>query len=47
MIKDCDGAEIPKEDWPAAEELVREGYIQLCCAHGPQKMWKRGILKPS
>ena len=47
MIKDCDGAEIHKDDWPILDELRNEGYILVGGARGPGNAFKRATLKPS
>lgn len=44
IIRECDGAEIPKGSWPEAEELVTAGLIELSGARGPGRLWKRGVL---
>lgn len=43
-ITDCDGAEVPREDWPLAEELVKDGKITLGNARGPGRDWRRAEL---
>lgn len=44
MIVDCDGAEIHRDEWPAAERLVKSGHITLGEARGPGKAFRRARL---
>ena len=41
IIKKCDGAEVPRDSWPVAEQLRAAGLITLSAARGPNKYWKR------
>lgn len=44
MVVECDGAEIPRDLWPLAEELVNDGKITLGNARGPGRDWRRAEL---
>lgn len=46
-IKDLDGMEIPREQWPLAEVLVARGLITLGGARGPMDSgWRRAVAVP-
>ena len=46
-IKETDGAEIPREQWPLAEVLVARGLITLGGARGPMDSgWRRAVPVP-
>ena len=44
VIKMGDGAEVPRGDWGAVEELVRMGLVRLGWARGPGANWRRATL---
>lgn len=39
----CEGAEVPRDWWHLADELVAEGKITLGRARGPGGDWKRAL----
>ena len=41
MIVECNGAEISREYWEVAEELVKKELITLGSARGPDGNWRR------
>ena len=43
-IAENDGAEIPREQWPLAEVLVKRGLITLGPARGPGGDWRRAEI---
>lgn len=45
-IKETDGAEIPREQWPLAEMLVSRGLITLGASRGPGGNWRRAVAVP-
>lgn len=42
--RECDGCEVPKEQWVWADELVSAGLVKLSGPRGPGKIWKRAEL---
>jgi hypothetical protein len=38
---ETEGAELPKSDWPTAEQLVAKGLARLNGARGPGGQWRR------
>lgn len=44
MVRECNGAEIQRDDWPVAESLVAAGKIYLGRARGPGGDWRRAGL---
>ena len=44
-IKECDGAEVHRDDWETVGELVDLGLVDLGSARGPGGDWRRAVLK--
>ncbi|KKM72040.1 hypothetical protein LCGC14_1424410 [marine sediment metagenome] len=44
VIKECDGAEVPRGDWETVKELVTAGLVSLGSARGPGRDWRRAEL---
>ena len=43
-VRECNGAEIHRDEWPIAEALASHGKIFLGSPRGPGGNWKRAGL---